>query len=85
MLDLNHKAILITGGTGSFGKKFTELILSRYPKVKRLVILSRDEQKHYQMALDYPESKYPMIRYFVGDVRDKERRKCNYCCYCKWC
>jgi UDP-N-acetylglucosamine 4,6-dehydratase len=73
MLDLNHKAILITGGTGSFGKKFTELILSRYPKVKRLVILSRDEQKHYQMALDYPESKYPMIRYFVGDVRDKER------------
>jgi UDP-N-acetylglucosamine 4,6-dehydratase len=73
MLDLNHKAILITGGTGSFRKKFTELILSRYPKVKRLVILSRDEQKHYQMALDYPESKYPMIRYFVGDVRDKER------------
>jgi UDP-N-acetylglucosamine 4,6-dehydratase len=73
MLDLNHKTILITGGTGSFGKKFTELILSRYPKVKRLVILSRDEQKHYQMALDYPESKYPMIRYFVGDVRDKER------------
>jgi UDP-N-acetylglucosamine 4,6-dehydratase len=73
MLDLNHKTILITGGTGSFGKKFTELILSRYPKVKCLVILSRDEQKHYQMALDYPESKYPMIRYFVGDVRDKER------------
>jgi len=73
MLDLNHKAILITGGTGSFGKKFTELILERYPQVKRLVILSRDEQKHYQMALEYPESKYPMIRYFIGDVRDKER------------
>jgi UDP-N-acetylglucosamine 4,6-dehydratase len=73
MLDLNHKAILITGGTGSFGKKFTDLILERYPQVKRLVILSRDEQKHYQMALEYPEDKYPMIRYFVGDVRDKER------------
>lgn len=73
MLDLNNKSILITGGTGSFGKMFTKLILSRYPNVKRLVILSRDEQKHFQMGMEYPEDKYPAIRYFIGDVRDQKR------------
>jgi UDP-N-acetylglucosamine 4,6-dehydratase (inverting) len=70
---LNGKSILITGGTGSFGKMFTKLILERNPDVKRLVILSRDEQKHFNMAMDFPESKYPAMRYFIGDVRDKER------------
>jgi len=70
---LNGKSVLITGGTGSFGKMFTKLILERYPEVKRLVILSRDEQKHYQMALEYPESKFPFLRYFIGDVRDESR------------
>lgn len=70
---LNNKSVLITGGTGSFGKMFTKLIFERYPQVKRLVILSRDEQKHYQMAMEYPEDKYPAIRYFIGDVRDEER------------
>ena len=75
MLDLNHKSILITGGTGSFGKTFTKLILERYPKVKRLVILSRDEQKHFQMGMEFPESEHPAIRYFVGDVRDRNRLK----------
>ena len=75
MLDLNHKSILITGGTGSFGRTFTKLIFERFPKVKRLVILSRDEQKHYQMAMEFPESKYPAIRFFVGDVRDRNRLK----------
>src|SRR5690606_13730653 len=73
MLDLNDKNILITGGTGSFGKEFTRLIFNRFPKVKRLVILSRDEQKHYQMGMEFPETQYPAIRYFVGDVRDKDR------------
>lgn len=73
MLDLNNKSILITGGTGSFGKMFTRLILEKFPKVKRLVILSRDEQKHFQMAMEFPESKYPAMRYFIGDVRDKDR------------
>jgi len=73
MLDLNGKSILITGGTGSFGKMFTKLILERNPDVKRLVILSRDEQKHFNMAMEFPESKYPAMRYFIGDVRDKER------------
>ena len=73
MLNLNGKSILITGGTGSFGKMFTKLILERNPHVKRLVILSRDEQKHFNMAMEFPESKYPSMRYFIGDVRDKER------------
>lgn len=72
-LDLNGKSILITGGTGSFGKMFTKLIFERNPEVKRLVILSRDEQKHFQMAMEFPEHEYPAIRYFIGDVRDKER------------
>lgn len=73
MLDLNDKTVLITGGTGSFGKEFTRLIFKRFPNIKRLVILSRDEQKHYQMAMEFPDTKYPAIRYFVGDVRDRER------------
>ena len=73
MLDLNGKSVLITGGTGSFGKTFTRLILDRFPKVKRLVILSRDEQKHFQMEMEFPHHKYPAIRYFIGDVRDKDR------------
>ena len=70
---LNNKSILITGGTGSFGKMFTSLILERNPDVKKLVILSRDEQKHFQMAQEFPEDKYPAMRYFIGDVRDKDR------------
>jgi UDP-N-acetylglucosamine 4,6-dehydratase len=73
MLDLNGKSILITGGTGSFGKMFTKLILERNPDVKRLVILSRDEQKHFQMGMEFPEDKFPAMRYFIGDVRDKDR------------
>ncbi|HMK04890.1 MAG TPA: UDP-N-acetylglucosamine 4,6-dehydratase (inverting) [Ferruginibacter sp.] len=75
MLDLNGKSILITGGTGSFGKEFTKTILKNWPDVKRLVIFSRDEQKHYQMAQDFPESTYPAMRYFIGDVRDYVRLK----------
>jgi len=72
-LDLNNKSILITGGTGSFGKMFTKLILENNPDIKRLVILSRDEQKHFQMEMEFPQEKYPAIRYFIGDVRDKQR------------
>jgi len=70
---LNERSILITGGTGSFGKKFTDMILNRYPDVKRLVIFSRDELKQYEMSQIYSPDKYPQIRYFIGDVRDKER------------
>ena len=73
MLDLNGKSILITGGTGSLGKQLTKTILQRWSKVKRLVVFSRDEQKQFQMSLEFPESKYPAIRYFIGDIRDYER------------
>lgn len=74
-LNLNGKTILITGGTGSLGKQLTKTILKKWPKVKRLVIYSRDEQKQFQMAQDFSESEYPAIRYFIGDVRDLERLK----------
>ncbi|MFN4122570.1 MAG: UDP-N-acetylglucosamine 4,6-dehydratase (inverting) [Flavobacteriales bacterium] len=72
---LNHKSILITGGTGSLGKALTVNILKKYPDVKRLVIFSRDEQKQFQMEQEFPAAKYPAIRYFIGDVRDAERLK----------
>ena len=70
---LNNKSILITGGTGSFGKKFTEIILKRYPDIKRLVIYSRDELKQFEMSQIYTTNKYPQVRFFIGDVRDKNR------------
>jgi UDP-N-acetylglucosamine 4,6-dehydratase/5-epimerase len=72
---LNGKSILITGGTGSLGKALTSHIFKTYPNIKRLVIFSRDEQKQYQMGLEYPADKYPQIRFFIGDVRDFERLK----------
>lgn len=72
-LDLNGKSLLITGGTGSFGKAFTAYVLERWPQIARLVIFSRDEQKQFQMAGDYPPSKFPNVRFFIGDVRDSER------------
>jgi UDP-N-acetylglucosamine 4,6-dehydratase len=72
---LSNKSLLITGGTGSLGKALTKHILKRWPDIKRLVIFSRDEQKQFQMAFEYPERKYPQMRYFIGDVRDFERLK----------
>jgi len=72
---LNGKSVLITGGTGSLGKKLVEIILREYPAVQRLVVLSRDELKQFEMAQDFPESKYPCMRYFLGDVRDADRLK----------
>jgi len=68
----NDKGVLITGGTGSFGKKCTEIILKRY-KPKKLIIFSRDELKQWEMAQQFPDSKYDCMRYFIGDVRDEER------------
>ena len=73
--DLNGKSILITGGTGSLGKELVKNIFEKWPNVKRLVIYSRDEQKQFQMAQDYPDTLYPAIRYFIGDVRDYDRLK----------
>ena len=72
---LNGKKILITGGTGSFGKRFVARVLSEFPEVKRLVIYSRDELKQYEMSKFFPSSKYPQVRFFIGDVRDGERFK----------
>lgn len=72
---LNGKSVLITGGTGSFGKKFVETILNRYSHVRRIVIYSRDELKQFELKQKYPETKYPQLRFFIGDVRDGERLK----------
>jgi UDP-N-acetylglucosamine 4,6-dehydratase len=72
-MNLNYKSILITGGTGSLGKALTRRIFNEYPNVNRLVIFSRDEQKQFQMAQDFPPHLYPAIRFFIGDVRDRER------------
>jgi len=75
MLDLTNKSILITGGTGSLGKALTQHILDNHPEVRRLIIFSRDEQKQFQMAQEFPEAEYPQMRYFIGDVRDLDRLK----------
>jgi len=69
---LNGKSILITGGTGSFGKKCTEIILKNY-KPDRLIIFSRDELKQFELGQVFNPKDYPCIRYFIGDVRDKDR------------
>ncbi len=72
---LNKKSVLITGGTGSFGKQFIATILERYPDVKKIIIFSRDELKQSELKQKYPPSEYPQLRFFIGDVRDKERVK----------
>ena len=72
-LNLNGKSVLITGGTGSLGKALTRRIFAEWPDVRRLVIFSRDEQKQFVMAQEYPTKQYPAIRFFIGDVRDRER------------
>lgn len=71
--NLDGASICLTGGTGSFGQAFVRAILNRFPKVKRLVVFSRDELKQYEMSLEFPEAKYPALRYFLGDVRDQTR------------
>ncbi|WKK76252.2 UDP-N-acetylglucosamine 4,6-dehydratase (inverting) [Marivirga salinae] len=67
------KTILITGGTGSLGKALTSHILKVHPEIKKIIIFSRDEQKQFQMAQEFPSDKFPQMRFFIGDVRDKER------------
>lgn len=72
---LTDSHVLITGGTGSFGRKCAEILLRDYPP-KRLVIFSRDEQKHVEMSRNlFPPERFPQIRYIVGDVRDEARLK----------
>lgn len=72
---LNGQRILVTGGTGSFGRKFVENVLKKYPEIKRLVIYSRDELKQFEMASLFPRKKHPGLRFFIGDVRDEARLK----------
>jgi len=67
------KSVLVTGGTGSFGKQFVEKILQDYPAIERLVVFSRDELKQFEMAQRFPEKRFPAIRFFIGDVRDAAR------------
>ncbi len=71
-LDLNDKSVLVTGGTGSFGKHFVKQVIANY-KPRRVIIFSRDELKQSEMAQDFPQSQYPFMRYFIGDVRDRDR------------
>jgi UDP-N-acetylglucosamine 4,6-dehydratase len=68
----NNKSILITGGTGSFGKQYVRTILTNY-NPNRLIIFSRDELKQFEMEQEFPVTKYPCMRYFIGDVRDQSR------------
>ena len=69
-----NKTILITGGTGSFGRRFTHLMLKRYKKIKKLIIFSRDELKQFEMSNQYKTSPYfDKLRFFIGDIRDKQR------------
>jgi UDP-N-acetylglucosamine 4,6-dehydratase len=70
---LDKKSILITGGTGSFGKAFARTILTLHPNLKRLVVFSRDELKQYEMEQELDTKQYPALRYFIGDIRDLKR------------
>lgn len=71
--NLNGQSVLVTGGTGSFGKAFVQSILQHSPQVKRLVVVSRDEQKHHEMMTDLSPTDYPALEYRLGDVRDRDR------------
>lgn len=70
---LNGRSVLITGGTGSFGKAFVKTLLARHPEIHRLVVYSRDELKQFEMAQQFDPAAYPGLRFFIGDVRDAER------------
>src|ERR1700742_1488348 len=71
-MDLNDKTVLVTGGTGSFGKHFIKTVIANY-KPKRLIVFSRDELKQFDMQNEFSQTEYPFIRYFIGDVRDRDR------------
>lgn len=73
--NFDPKAVLVTGGTGSFGKAFVKRVLETQPGIKRLVVFSRDELKQFEMSQEFSREKYPQMRYFIGDVRDDARLK----------
>jgi len=70
---LSNKTILVTGGTGSFGQLFVNTILKKFKDIKKIIVFSRDELKQFEMAERLPIKKYPKLRYFIGDLRDKDR------------
>ena len=72
MMNLNDKTVLVTGGTGSFGRQFVKLIAQRF-KPRRLIVFSRDELKQYEMAAEFPQDRFPFMRYFIGDIRNRDR------------
>jgi UDP-N-acetylglucosamine 4,6-dehydratase len=72
-MNICDQSILITGGTGSFGKAFVKSVLENCPKIKRLVVFSRDELKQFEMQQEFPQDQYPALRFFIGDVRDPNR------------
>jgi UDP-N-acetylglucosamine 4,6-dehydratase (inverting) len=72
-MSLDDVSVLVTGGTGSFGRAFVETVLLRYPRMKRLVVFSRDELKQFEMSCRYGRDAFPCIRYFLGDIRDESR------------
>lgn len=67
------ESILVTGGTGSFGRRFVRTLLENHPNIKRVVVYSRDELKQFEMASEFPEKRFPQLRMFIGDIRDRER------------
>ncbi len=69
----DNKSILITGGTGSFGRAFVRTVLAKYPGVRRLVVYSRDELKQFEMSQELSPQRHKALRYFIGDVRDQDR------------
>ena len=72
---LKNKSILVTGGTGSFGRAFSNHIMKKYKNIKKLIIFSRDELKQHEMAKTFSKKDLQKLRFFIGDVRDKERLK----------
>lgn len=70
---IKDKSILITGGTGSFGRAFVRTVLRRFPDIKRVVVYSRDELKQFEMSQAFSEREFPSLRYFIGDIRDASR------------
>jgi len=71
-IDLNEKVVLVTGGTGSFGHHFIRMVIDEY-RPRKLIVFSRDELKQFEMAQRFPTERYPFMRYFIGDVRNRDR------------
>ena len=85
MLNLKNKGVLVTGGTGSFGKSFIRFILTNHPEIERLVVFSRDELKQFEMQQEFDKNEFPQLRFFLGDIRDVNRLKELLKEFTMWC